>query len=228
MNSQFRAVQHVIRSRRTEKVFAPPDHPIRVSDEQWRRHESILSEALADCGMAPFHFDRKLDGLAEPWRIYWLDWLSCRRLGENLDALIPDLKPGNKLAGMLAGCTSLVLFTWLPEKRTGNAPPGGDKLEEVDREHLAATAAAVQNFLLLGTAAGYKTYWGSGQLIEEHLFAPLGVGKAGRTERLLGAVFVHDPAGNAANAHPLEIVTGKLRERRSTDAGWLHRLEYRA
>jgi nitroreductase len=221
----FAAVQRTIRQRRTAKVLAPADRPLPVATETWEKAERRIREALADSGLAPFHFDRKLDGLAEPWRVYWIDWRSCRSLSADLPELVPDLRPGNKLAGLLAACTSLVLFTWLPVD-AGEGPMEEEKRRRVNDEHLAATAAATQNFLLLCTAAGYQTYWSSGELIERYLFGTLGISQPSRTERLLAAVFIHVEAAGDGSSDSLEIVPGAQRDRRSDNASWLRRVNY--
>ncbi len=96
-------------------------------------------------------------------------------------------------------------------------------MQQINNEHLAATAAAVQNFLLLCTAAGMGTYWGSGTVFEQHLFEPLRIGNNSDAERLLAAVFVNFPV----NPSPMQtFATGAQREKRSPDAGWLRRIEF--
>ena len=223
-NHDLQAVRRAIRQRRTGKLFADPAAPVELPREVLEQYDPLVWQALADSGWAPFHYDRKADGLAEPWRVHWLDHRICRDLATDLPNLIPDLKPNNKLAPMLAACSGLALYTWLPEERedgTGDRLRSPEKIDAVNREHLAATAAAVQNFLLLCTAAGIGTYWGSGSPIEKHLFRHLGIGATGPEQRLSAAVFVHYPfPGRDA----IQSVGGALRDKRSDNCQWLKRV----
>ena len=177
----------------------------------------IVQQAIRDCGWAPFHYDRKSDGLAEPWRVYWIDNASCQRMAASVGEVVPNLKPGAKLPALLAGCGSLTLFTWLPQQAAAGA--GASKLDRINREHLAATASAVQNFLLLLTAHDLPNYWSSGTLIADHYFEKLGIDPA---EQLAAAVFVHYPEPDGE----FEIVGGKQRNNRSIDCQWLHELKW--
>ncbi len=218
----YRTLQRVIRNRRTDKVLGCPEQPLEYAVPTLEHYDSVVWQALIDCGQAPFHYDRRLDGLAEPWRVYWLSCSICRRLASSLTTLIADIRPGNKLAGLLAGCGSLGLFAWIPETADGETGKSPDKLAQINREHLSATAAAIQNFLLLCTAAELQNYWSSGTLIEQHLFEPLGIPAE---QRLAGAVFVHYPDGTSSGGPP-EMVGGKQREKRDGDNRWLQRINY--
>ncbi len=229
MNNDFQVLRRIIAARRTDKVLGRADQPLVYSSATLKRCDELVWQALIDCGQAPFHYDRRLDDLAEPWRVYWLNGDSCRRLARSLPELIPNLTRGNKLAGLLAACGSLAVFTWLPQSPADPGEPSAEKLEQVNQEHLAATAAAVQNYLLLCTAAGLPTYWSSARLIEQHLFVPLGIATESVPERLLAAVFTHYPpdseTGTGATG-AMEIVGGKLRDKRDPDHRWLKRLEF--
>ncbi|MDG2014698.1 MAG: hypothetical protein P8J33_14420 [Pirellulaceae bacterium] len=206
------AVRNVIRDRKTEKILADPQNPVEYTAEQLNSGDQIVKQAIRDSGWAPFHYDRRQDGLAEPWRAWWLNQTNCQKLAEKLPQLIPDLKPGNKMPGLLSGCGSLTLFTWLPQpNETG---PESSKRERINREHLAATAAAVQNFLLLLTAEGIRNYWASGSLIQDYLFDTL---KIPHEQVLAAAVFTHYPDPLT----PVEVIAGKHRERRSPNTAWL-------
>lgn len=219
----YLTVQKIIRQRATQKILGDPQAPVRWSDETKTSCDQLVLQAIRDCGSAPFHYDRKLDGIAEPWRVYWLDCHSCRRLASDLPHLVQDLKPGAKLPALLAACGSLALFTWHPQERnSGGASavaPFHTRTERINREHLAATAAAVQNLLLLLTALGMPNYWSSGTLIEDQLFNQLGI----PTDSVLtAAVFIHYPQGSGAT----DVVGGKQAERRSKDHAWLREARY--
>lgn len=223
MENDWQVVRRVIRKRRTDKVFANPGSPVTFSPETLAEFDNLVLQSLVDAGWAPFHYDRKQANLAEPWRVYWLNYRSCRNLALAVEQLIPDLKPGNKLASMLSACGGVALFTWLPQAPHDDQIATPSKLQHVNNEHLAATAAAVENFLLLCTAAGLGTYWGSGTVFEQHLFTPLGIGCNGPTEKLLAAVFVNFPV---PDDQQVTFAGGAQRERRSTDAAWLQRIDF--
>lgn len=227
--NDFETLRRIVRQRRTEKFFAAELEPVSIDSAACDRYEPIVLQAIADSGWAPFHYDRRVEGLAEPWRVYWLDEAVCREVAKALPAWVPDLKPGNKLASMLLACSGLALYTWLPQAaesdRSDEVPSEkatADKLRQINEEHLAATAAAVQTFLLLCAAADIATYWGSGTLIESHLFSHLGIGQPNAPERLSAAVFVQFPGPQRER---LESVAGKQRDKRAADHRWLRCLE---
>ncbi len=217
MTQRHEILREVILQRCTEKVLADPANPVSYSDQQLAKGDRVVKQAIRDCGWAPFHYDRKQDGLAEPWRVYWIDCASCRRMATSVPELVPNLRPGAKLPSLLAGCGSLTLFTWLPQASAERADPA--KLERINREHLAATAAAVQNFLLLLTAHGLPNYWSSGTLIADYLSERLGISPG---EQLAAAVFVHYPGGEGE----VEVVGGKQRDNRSAVCAWLREIEW--
>ena len=223
MKNDWQVLQRIIRERKTEKVFGDPESPVEFSPETLAEFDSVVWQSLMDAGWAPFHYDRKQAGMAEPWRVYWLDYRSCRNLAMQVEQLIPDLKPGNKLASMLSACGGVALFTWLPQLLEDEKIVTPSKLQQINNEHLAATSAAVQNFLLLCTAAGLCTYWGSGTVFGQHLFKPLGIGSNGQIERLLGAVFVNYPV---TGDQSVTFASGAQREKRSVPAAWLRRIEF--
>jgi nitroreductase len=223
MNNDWQVVQRVIRDRRTEKRMLDPGVGFRMPDAEKDQFDALIKDSLATAGWAPFHFDRKVGGIAEPWRCYWLGETSCRNLAGKLGELVPDMKPGNKLPNMLAVCGGVALFTWLPASSSERNESTAGKLDAVDREHLAATAAAIQNFLLLCTASGIGTYWGSGTLFESHLFGHLGIGTPDQPEMIAGAIFVHYPVRMPEGT---ELAGGANRVRRSPDAGWLREIRF--
>lgn len=217
MPGQYEVVQDVIRRRKTAKILGRVDQSIQFSEATLRDGDQIVKQSVRDCGWAPFHYDRRHENLAEPWRVYWLDLAGCRRLAEKLPDLIRDLKPGNKMPGLLSGCSCLTLFTWIPQKIDSTVDQR--KLERTNNEHLAATAAAVQNFLLLLTAAGVDTYWSSGSLIGDHLFHLLDISS---DERIIAAIYASYPGGEGER----ELISGKQRERRSPDQKWFREISF--
>lgn len=218
--TQYRAaVDSVIRQRCTEKVLA--DAPIWPDAErraQVLAADEQVEQAIAVAGWAPFHYDRRVDGVAEPWRMYTLFHESCRALGRDFETISTNLKPGNKVPKMLNACGALVLVNWIPEESVED----NSKLAAVNHEHLAATAAAVQNMLLALETRGLGTYWSSGGALgSPEIFQRLGISTL---ETLLAAVFVDYPVlSQQAN---VERITGKNREKRSPAIRWSRRIDY--
>ncbi len=218
----------IIRRRQTWKVLADPKSPIEYPAATIKACDSKVKQCLETSGWAPFHYDRGVDGIAEPWRAHVLDVKTCRQLAIGFPNLFDDVKPSNKLPGMLAACGSLVLVTWSPQFSL-NAVANNDadvvsssddmsaeKKRQIDEEHLAATAAMTQNFLLLLTAEGLGSYWSSGgQLGSAKAFEMLGI-KPG--QRLSAAVFVEYPNGEG---EVTDRIAGKNRDRRSSFTMWL-------
>ena len=155
-----------------------------ASDQNW----SILRQCAATAGWAPFHYFRGIDGIGEPWRFH----LISKRLASDLASYVEEsrkLKPGAKLGALLRGCSALVLVNWLPQKLSENPEIDDNKLVQINEEHLAATAAAVQNLLLLIQSLGWEGYWSSGGILgSESVFSKLQIACQ---EKLLAAVFVH-------------------------------------
>ncbi len=185
-------VEQVVRARRTEKVLSQlADHqPVPDVVDALRRPQ-VLS-ALGAAGMAPFHFARQPAGIAEPWRAHVLWHDQAIKTAHHLHDEHGDT---GKLPLLLAGCSAAVLVTWLPEFDAEPGKPISDAVREErrtrDEEHLAASAAMVQNLLLLLTAHGMGTYWSSGGALRkpdmfDYLRIPSG-------ERFLAGVFIEYP-----------------------------------
>lgn len=216
-----------IQSRHTEKVLSEVDLPTVDIRQQ-------VDELLAMAGMAPFHracedqyrtadstldLEKVLSGI-EPWRFYVLDASSCRKLRPQL----PKENAG-KVPAMLAAADALVLATWLPNARVASAEelpsPTPDKnfdepsfaVTLANMEHIAATAAAIQNLLLAATARGISNYWSSGNVLRHpSVYQLLGIPT---TQILLGAIFLFPKEYGAA-----ELATSKLRAHRTSPQSW--------
>jgi len=208
----------IIKQRQTWKVLSSVDQPVIHPADVLDKSDQKVVNAIATAGWAPFHYDRATEGIAEPWRVHVLDQSRCRALATDFPSLFTDIKPTNKLPGMLSACGALALVTWLPQFSHGAATDGEsvakEKQVQVDEEHLAATSAFVQNLLLLLTAKGLGTYWSSGGQFRmpamfEHLHIPA-------EQRLLAAVFIdYDPQSTSP-----ERIAGKLRNRRADPNNW--------
>ena len=220
-------LSEIIRRRQTWKVLADPQAPIEYPAETMATCDAKVKRCLETSGWAPFHYDRGVGGIAEPWRAHFLDAKTCRQLATEFHQRFEDVKPSNKLPGMLAACGSLVLVTWLPqfcsnadveseqEIAKANDNVSSEKKRQIDEEHLAATSAMIQNFLLLLTADGLGSYWSSGgQLGSSTAFEMLGIDSG---QRLAAAVFVEYSNGEA---NTTDRISGKNRDRRSPFNMW--------
>jgi nitroreductase len=218
----FQAVSAVIRNRKTSKVFGavdrpPPLDPVRVSE-----CDRLVRQAIDAAGNAPFHFDRRADGLAEPWRVHWLRRPACLAIAGQFREWFGEVKPGNKMPSLLAACGCVVLVTWIPQ-----SPAAGEdsqKLAGLNEEHLAATAAYVQNLLLLLEAAGLGSYWSTGNLLRTPTtFTRMGIS---HDQQLLACVFVDYASFDAQR--PVERAGGGQREKRSPSEKWTREVELAA
>ena len=217
------AVESAIRERQTFKVLGDPQLPICFSNDELARLDKMVWGAMKTSGWAPFHYDRGQDGLVEPWRVDWMSQDVCRKVARRMSDWFDNLKPNNKLTAMLAACGSLALVSWLPQFDPGAADELRESQRQTDEEHLAATAAYVQNLLLLLTAHGFGTYWSSGgQFRDLQMFEKLQLPHRGR---LLAAVFI-DYSPLAKGGPPeLQRLPGKLRNRRCPDYRWLNTVD---
>lgn len=220
-SGDFAVVHRAVRNRRTCKILADPQQPLELPPEIARQWDPRVRQSISAAGLAPFHYQRNHQGVVEPWRAHFLDGASCRQLAQKLPVWF-SLKPSNKIPSMLSACGSLILVTWIPQFRDGSEPQQGvprDKQLEIDDEHLAASAAFVQNILLLLTAAGLETYWSSGgELGSSGCFRRLGIDSR---EKLLAAIFVGYPLPKGSE---LQRIEGKNHSLRSPVELWSRNL----
>ncbi|MCC9602604.1 nitroreductase family protein [Stieleria sp. JC731] len=205
---EFRSVAKTIKSRVTLKVLADTANPFELSEANVQSNNAIVLESLEVAGMAPFHYDRGVDSIAEPWRASVLWHEDCRRVAALLDQWGGSESSAGKLPAMFSACGAAVLITWLPQFR--NAAEAKQEQVDVDDEHLAATSAMVQNLLLLLTASGMGTYWSSGGILKlPHVNQRLGISNG---EKLIALVFAEYPETMQLAA---ERKPGKHRDSRS-------------
>ncbi len=208
----FQSVSQVVRDRKTLKVLADPSSPLTLSESAAVIGDRQVGESLELAGMAPFHYDRGVDSLAEPWRAYVMPHRCCREVARELPGWLDAGQAAGKLPAMLAACGATVLVTWLPQFRDVDDPK--PEQIDVDDEHLAAASAMVQNLLLLLTARGMGTYWSSGGAFKQPAIKQrLGIPAS---EKLLAAVFVEYPETMSID---IQRKPGKHRDNRS--AQWI-------
>ncbi len=217
-------IASLIRKRATFKVLGDVEQPVEISPTVASANRPKVLDAIQTAGWAPFHYDRAVDGIAEPWRVHVLWHHECRLIANHFHDWFDDIKPGNKLPAMLSACGALALITWLPQFKVKTGTPATDETPEkqqtIDEEHLAATAALTQNLLLMLTAHGMGSYWSSGgQFRTREMFERLGINS---TEQLLAAVFVEFPE---TMQQEIDRVPGKQRDKRSSEYRWIREPE---
>ena len=235
---ELTAVEKTIAARRTFKVIGDVANPVTFDLEVDERCRALVRSAVRAADAAPFHYDRNLDGVAQPWRvdILWHD--SCQKVAANFHQWFDNVKPGNKLPSMLSACGACAVVSWLPQfedvpegsgarfSDSGEALPAKAKQTQIDQEHLAATSAYVQNLLLLLTASNMGTYWSSGgQFRDDTMKEKIGVKKSGS---VLAAVFVDFLSVGAGQGDAtkstqgsLERIPGKLANKRAPMERWV-------
>lgn len=194
--------------RRTAKVLGDPAAPMPV-----REPGIPVERLLAAAGTAPFHHVSGPD-VPEPWRVHILDGSGCRTLANQMVAH-PE---AGKIPAMLASADQLAYITWRPVGAFSRGRKPSFQGTFVNMEHVAATAAFIQNILLLATEEGVDSYWSSGGLLAEpEGYARLGVPD---DELLLGAVFLFP-----GDAPPEHRVTGKHRDKRTSWHEWTRNVQ---
>ena len=207
----MRSIEDTIRDRKTTKVISSIDLP--VNDIS-----ATVNQLLSLAGLAPFHRpcdeshrqSTPLDGI-EPWRFHALDAATCRKLKHRI-----PLENAGKIPGMLAATDALILATWLPNPQpdlTATVAESQFTPTIANMEHVAATAAAVQNLLLAATALGIANYWSSGGVLRsDEVYHLLQIAPS---EILLGAIFLFP-----SETHNADVVGSKLREHRCSPKQW--------
>lgn len=221
MDTNLSSFSRLARERRTSKILANNGDPVEHSAEVVQRNDQLVWRAIADAGFAPFHYDRGLNDVVEPWRFHILWQDDCRYISSHLADWFDDMKPSSKLPAMLAACGCLVLVNWIPQFRIQNTEnlETPEKQLQVDEEHLAATGAATQNLLLSLTACGLRTYWSSGGFFRTaEMFERLEIPSS---ERLLSAIFVDYGAADDA----VEVIAGKHADARSDPKKWTREID---
>jgi len=217
----FQTVTRVVQQRRTLKVIGDVDAPVVIDSPTAIKCRDIVLRSVQTADSAPFHYDRSCDNVPQPWRVNILWHETCQKVAANFYQWFEDVKPGNKLPSMLSACGACVLVSWLPQfDGEGDEAFTKSKQIQIDQEHLAATAAYVQNLLLLLTAADMGTYWSSGgQFCTRSMMDRLSM-EAGR--QLMAAVFVEFPA---TNGDSVQRLPGKLAGKRAGVESWMSVVE---
>ncbi len=208
-------VSEVIRTRYTEKVMIDPaEETGNIDLETEEMNKKRVLDSIETSGWAPFHYNRGINQIAEPWRAHILWRHEARKAAQYMQDCLQVKSKEPRLA---AACSALVLITWLPETSAPGDPlPSSEtvgKIVERNEEHLAASAAMVQNFLLMLTAHGMGNYWSSGgRFRSQEMFERLSIPD---NERLLAAVFIEYPEDKKLQIPSKERKPGAQRGSRS-------------
>lgn len=208
-------VAKIIRERVTEKVLCDPNQQEAIPDALESKCQQHILSALETAGWAPFHYPRNKNDIAEPWRSYVLWQQEAHKAASYLS---DTLGVKTKEPMLASACHALVLVTWLPEfdheAPTQLSKIQSDPMIARNNEHIAASAAMVQNFLLMLTAHQLGNYWSSGgKFASPEMFEYLGISDQ---EHLLAAVFIEYPEMQQVNPVPKTRKRGALRDKRST------------
>ena len=98
------AIESIIRTRRTEKVLCDPDAARPVPADVVERNREVVLQAIRTAGWAPFHYPRKVDGIAEPWRAHVLWHDDAHKAAIHLRDELGVTSKGPRLA---AACSAL-------------------------------------------------------------------------------------------------------------------------
>lgn len=218
------SVEHIIRERKTAKLLQNPTQCSDLSSKMAAEVRGALQAMIEVAGWAPFHKvaneqAHRQDGMASPvpWRFYVLEKPDCCRVMRFIEQQAeanPESKwtkaAGSKVPKLLAGCSALVLVTWLPDPpKEGDTP----ELSLNNMEHIAAASAAIQNLLLVAQGRGWHNYWASGGILrEDESFAYLNIPQ---NQILLGALYLAHPDQPHA-----ENIPGGLRNQRGEVSEW--------
>ena len=205
---------HTIHARCTCKVLADPNRALPCPDGSERR---LMARMIAAGSCAPHHYpcheshQRGVQDAPVPWRFHALPGSVCRQLRTRVGRLDGPVEITLRLLGAANG---LIMVTWLPDPAeaedadnpdgAGNRNAGGPGLFDATRrnmEHIAATAAAVQNMLLVATEAGVPTFWSSGGpiLLGSKAWSWLAIPE---DQVLLGAVYLFPRETGPATVKP--------------------------
>lgn len=135
-----------------------------------------------------------------------------------------DHNDTSKIPDMLAAASALIQVTWCPNPPPSDLKHSSDSLfhaSEINMEHIAATAAAIQNLLLFATGNNLSSYWSSGgPLRNKPVFNLLDIPAE---EVLLGAVFLF--SDKIEQTEQVQVIPGKMRDKRSKHLSWCKILE---
>jgi nitroreductase len=182
----------LIRQRRSIKPFdMDPARPV---------GRDLLLQLLENANWAPTH------GMTEPWRFTIFQGDARRDLSGAMQCIYRQTTPAvefreEKLKKMSENplLAPIVIVLWMARR-------GGAKIPE--REEMAATACAAQNFFLSAHAAGLASYWSSPPLVYTNEFAQwLGLGGE---DRCLGLFYLGWPK---PGLRPAQGVRGAIDEK---------------
>ncbi|GAB1420538.1 hypothetical protein MASR2M15_06390 [Anaerolineales bacterium] len=224
-----RAVEHVIRERKTTKVLRDPasENDLSLAPD----FSELIDKLLDIAGWAPFHkiahaethLHAPLDSIV-PWRFYVIEQATCQAVLNYLEQQAHTASDpkwaiawASKIPRLIAATGALILVTWLPDPAPDGPLP---VMNENNIEHIAAASAAVQNLLLAAEAHGLFSYWCTGGILADadvfrYFDIPL-------TQRLLGAIFLRP---QTEIEDPITVQPGALRHKRGPSSSWSRRIE---
>lgn len=216
MQTDFETIRKVITQRRTTKILAE-DGPVKHDLETLKACEEKLYQCIEAAGLAPFHYDRACEDIAEPWRINLLTSTACQQLATALPELV-SLKPSSKVPHLLDACSFLVIVSWIPTSGKSSESLSEKKIQQVNSEHLCAAAAFTQNLLLLAESLRWKSYWGSAGLLQtDCVLDAIGIS---RDQQITAAVYLQVPPRSGESPENQTELPGKMHKKRSDWKSW--------
>ncbi|MEM7378631.1 MAG: hypothetical protein AAF460_14160 [Pseudomonadota bacterium] len=208
-----------IARRHTQKVLRDPSIRTPLTPAQQQQLDSALEAMLAAAQHAPYHKAAHAPLHCQgaltsrvPWRVYLIAQPTCWQLID-LIAARATAEPastwaraqGSKIPSLLAAAAAVVQVNWCPTPDDDAAV----SLNTANCEHIAASAAAVQNMLLTATDAGVANYWSTGGILREPtLQAALGMEPDGQP---LASVFLSFPLeGDTVKPGAMRDVKGEI------------------
>ncbi|MEM9603394.1 MAG: hypothetical protein AAGA11_11065 [Pseudomonadota bacterium] len=208
-----------IARRHTQKVLRNTAVRTPLTPAQQDRLDTTLEAMLAAAQHAPYHKPAHAPLHCQgrltsrvPWRVYVIAQPTCWQLIDLISARAAAeptstwaRAQGSKMPSLLAAAAAVVQVNWCPTPDDAAEVP----LNTVNCEHIAATAAAVQNMLLIAADAGVANYWSTGGILREPaLQAQLGMEPGGQP---LASVFLSFPeADDTVKPGAMRDVKGEI------------------
>lgn len=211
-----------IARRRTQKVLRDPALREPLGSTQLETLNDTVGRMLSAAHCAPFHKAAHAPSHCQgeltsrvPWRVFRIEQETCWKLID-LIAARAEAEPGStwaraqgsKIPPLLAAAGTVLQVNWCPSPDES----GAVVLNTANSEHIAAAAAAVQNMLLVASAAGLASYWSTGGILREPaLQASLGIEPGGQP---LASLFLGFPLDTDT------VKAGAMRDQKGNVTDW--------